>query len=48
LGMTYSQFANGIRKAGIAIDRKVLADLAVHDAAGFASIVKQVQAKLAA
>jgi large subunit ribosomal protein L20 len=48
LGMTYSQFANGIRKAGIAIDRKVLADLAVNDAAGFASIVNQVKAKLAA
>jgi large subunit ribosomal protein L20 len=31
LGLTYSQFANGIRKAGIEIDRKVLADIAVHD-----------------
>jgi len=48
LGLTYSQFANGIRKAGIAIDRKVLADLAVHDAAAFAAIVNQVKAKLAA
>jgi large subunit ribosomal protein L20 len=48
LGMTYSQFANGIRKAGIAIDRKVLADLAVHDKAAFGSIVNQVKAKLAA
>jgi large subunit ribosomal protein L20 len=47
LGLTYSQFANGIRKAGIAIDRKVLADLAVHDAAAFAAIVNQVKAKLA-
>ena len=48
LGLTYSQFANGIRKAGIAIDRKMLADIAVHDKAAFASIVDQVKAKLAA
>ena len=48
LGMTYSQFANGIRKAGIEIDRKMLADIAVHDKAAFAGIVNQVKAKLAA
>ena len=48
LGMTYSQFANGIRKAGIEIDRKVLADIAVHDKAAFAGIVEQVKAKLTA
>ena len=48
LGLTYSQFANGIRKAGIGIDRKVLADIAVHDKAAFAGIVEQVKAKLAA
>ena len=47
-GLTYSQFANGIRKAGIEIDRKVLADIAVHDKAAFAGIVEQVKAKLAA
>ena len=47
-GLTYSQFANGIRKAGIEIDRKVLADIAVHDPAAFAGIVEQVKAKLAA
>ena len=47
LGMTYSQFANGIRKAGIEIDRKVLADIAVHDKAAFAGIVAQAKAKLA-
>ena len=47
-GLTYSQFANGIRKAGIDIDRKVLADIAVHDPAAFAGIVNQVKAKLAA
>ena len=47
-GLTYSQFANGIRKAGIDIDRKVLADIAYHDPEAFAGIVNQVKAKLAA
>ena len=48
LGITYSQFANGLKKAAIEIDRKMLADLAVHDKAAFGSIVEQVKAKLAA
>jgi large subunit ribosomal protein L20 len=43
LGMTYSQFANGIRQANIQVDRKVLAQLAVSDEAGFAAIVAQVR-----
>ena len=47
-GLTYSQFTNGLKKASIEIDRKVLADIAVHDAAAFTSIVNQVKAKLAA
>ena len=47
-GLTYSQFTNGLKKAAIEIDRKVLADIAVHDAAAFTSIVNQVKAKLAA
>jgi len=47
-GLTYSQFANGLKKAAIEIDRKVLADIAVHDKAAFAGIVAQVKAKLAA
>jgi len=47
LGMTYSQFINGMTKAGIALDRKVLADIAVHDKAAFAGIVEQARAKLA-
>lgn len=47
LGMTYSQFANGVRKSGIEIDRKMLADIAVHDKAAFASIVAQARAGLA-
>ena len=48
LGLTYSQFANGLKKAAIEIDRKMLADIAVHDKAAFAGIVNQVKAKLAA
>jgi len=47
-GMTYSQFANGLKKADIEIDRKVLSDIAIHDMAAFAGIVEQVKAKLAA
>lgn len=47
-GLTYSQFINGLNKAQIGLDRKVLADIAVHDAAAFAGIVNQVKASLAA
>ena len=46
-GLTYSQFINGLNKAEIPLDRKVLADSAVHDAAACASSVTQVKAKLA-
>jgi len=46
-GLTYSQFMNGIKKAGIAIDRKVLADLAVTDPDGFKALVSQAKAALA-
>lgn len=42
-GMVYSQFIGGLIKAGIEIDRKVLADMAVHNAESFAELVKQVQ-----
>ena len=45
-GITYSQFINGMNKAGITLDRKVLADIAVHDKAAFAGIVEQAKAKL--
>ena len=48
LGLTYSQFANGLKKAAIEIDRKVLADLAVFDKPAFAAIAEQARAKLAA
>ena len=47
-GLTYGRFIDGLNKAGIEIDRKVLADIAVHDKAAFAGIVEQVKAKLAA
>ena len=48
LGITYSVFIAGTKKANIDIDRKVLADMAVNDKAGFAAIVAQVQSALAA
>ncbi|CAN5255428.1 50S ribosomal protein L20 [soil metagenome] len=47
LGLTYSKFVAGLKKAEIEIDRKVLADLAVRDPAGFASIFDKVKAALA-
>lgn len=47
-GMTYSRFINGLIKAGIEIDRKVLADLAVREPAAFKVIVVQAQTALAA
>ncbi|MDP1902050.1 MAG: 50S ribosomal protein L20 [Rubrivivax sp.] len=47
LGITYSKFMAGLKKASIDIDRKVLSDMAIHDPAGFASIVDKVKAQLA-
>ncbi|MDR2016834.1 MAG: 50S ribosomal protein L20 [Burkholderiales bacterium] len=47
LGMTYSVFMNGLKKASVDIDRKVLADLAVYDKAAFAKIAEQAKASLA-
>jgi large subunit ribosomal protein L20 len=44
VGMTYSAFMNGLKKASIDIDRKVLADLAVHDKAAFTKIAEQAKA----
>jgi large subunit ribosomal protein L20 len=46
-GLSYSQFINGLKKAGVAIDRKILADIAVRDAAGFAQLAAQSRAALA-
>jgi len=40
-GLTYGRFIDGLNKAGIEIDRKVLADLAVHDAAAFKALTEQ-------
>lgn len=48
LGVTYSVFIAGMKKASIELDRKVLADMAVHDKAGFAAVVAQAQTALAA
>src|SRR5271156_6805869 len=45
-GLTYSQFMNGILKAGIEVDRKVMADLAVREPAAFKALVDQAQAAL--
>ncbi|MBQ9954096.1 MAG: 50S ribosomal protein L20 [Eggerthellaceae bacterium] len=39
-GMSYSVFMNGLKKAGVELDRKVLADLAVNDAAAFAALTE--------
>ncbi|MFN3702331.1 50S ribosomal protein L20 [Thermomonas sp.] len=47
-GMSYSRFMNGLQKAGITLDRKVLADIAVHDAAGFAALTEKAKGALAA
>jgi large subunit ribosomal protein L20 len=47
-GLTYSAFMNGLKKASIDVDRKVLADLAVADKAAFAQLASQAKAKLGA
>ena len=47
-GVTYSVFMAGLKKAGIEVDRKVLADLAVFDKPAFVKIVEQAKASLAA
>jgi len=48
LGLTYSKFIAGLKKAQIDIDRKVLSDMAIHDPAAFGSIVDKVKAQLEA
>jgi large subunit ribosomal protein L20 len=42
-GLSYSRFMDGLKKAGILLNRKVLADMAVNDAKGFAKLVEQVK-----
>jgi len=47
-GLTYSRFIDGLGKAGVTVDRKVLSDLAIHEPAAFEAIVGQAKAALAA
>ena len=45
-GLSYSRFINGLKKAAIEIDRKILADIAVYDKAAFTFLVEKAQASL--
>ena len=45
-GINYSQFMNGCKKAGSTLNRKMLSEIAIHDAAGFTAIVEQAKAAL--
>lgn len=47
-GLTYSQFMHGVKLAGITIDRKIMADLAMNEAAAFSAIIAQAKAALPA
>ena len=47
-GLTYSQFMHGVKLAGIELDRKVMADLAMNEGGAFASIIKQAKGALPA
>jgi large subunit ribosomal protein L20 len=47
LGLTYSRFMEGVTKAGIRLNRKMLSEIAIHDPDGFASIVDMAKKKLA-
>jgi large subunit ribosomal protein L20 len=42
-GLSYSRFVNGLKAAGVEVDRKILADLAVHDPVAFAALVQQAK-----
>ena len=46
-GLSYSRMINGLNKAGVLVDRKMLADLAVHDIEAFGKIAEQAKASLA-
>ncbi len=46
LGLTYGRFINGLSKAGIEVDRKVLSDLAIHDPVAFKTLVEKAKAAL--
>ena len=45
-GMNYSTFMNGLKKAGITLNRKMLSEIAIHDAAGFTALVEKAKAAL--
>ncbi|MBV7435309.1 50S ribosomal protein L20 [Cardiobacteriaceae bacterium TAE3-ERU3] len=45
-GLSYSRFINGLKKAGITVDRKILAELAVYDKAVFAALTEKAKAAL--
>lgn len=45
-GLSYSKFMNGLKKANIALDRKVLSDIAITDPKGFAALCEQAKAEL--
>jgi large subunit ribosomal protein L20 len=45
-GISYSQLIHGLKAAGVELDRKILADIAVHDAAGFTALVAQAKSAL--
>ena len=47
-GMNYSQFINGLKKAGIELDRKILSDIAIKDAAAFTNLCEQAKTALSA
>ena len=47
-GLSYSRMINGLKKASIEIDRRVLADIAMHDAVAFAALAKKAKGALAA
>jgi large subunit ribosomal protein L20 len=47
-GLSYSTFISGLKKAGVGLDRKILADIAATDPAGFATLAQQAKAALAA
>ena len=45
-GMNYSTFMNGLKKAGITLNRKMLSEIAINDAAGFTALVEKAKAAL--
>jgi large subunit ribosomal protein L20 len=47
-GLSYSRLMNGLKKAGVTVDRKVLADIAVHDIKAFGALAEKAKASLAA